>query len=159
AAYLPPQQKFTPQLLNSLTTHRHPFIIEGDLNSKYRSWKNSTANTNGNILYNRINNNNYHILHSDTYTHKTPKSRHSNINIYLTNFTAQTTCHTIQDLSSNYLPVTLKIGNTNVPYTNKLLTHTDWDAYKTSCNKHRINHHIYATQDLDKEINRLNATI
>ncbi|XP_017795868.1 PREDICTED: RNA-directed DNA polymerase from mobile element jockey-like, partial [Habropoda laboriosa] len=159
AAYLPQQQKLTPQLLDSLTTHRCHFIIGGDLNSKHRTWNNPTANTNGNILYNHINSNNYYILHSDTYTHKTPKSRHSNIDIYLTNLTAQTICHTIQDLSSNHLPVILTIGNTNVPYTNKLLTHTDWDAYKASCNRHRINHRIHTTQDLDKEIHRLNATI
>ncbi|KOC60027.1 RNA-directed DNA polymerase from mobile element jockey, partial [Habropoda laboriosa] len=130
AAYLPQQQKLTPQLLDSLTTHGHTFIIGGDINSKHRTWNNPTANTNGNILYNHISNNNYHILHSDTYTHKTPKSRHSNIDIYLTNLRAQTTCHTIQDLSLNHLPVILTIGNTNVPYTNKLLTHTDWTPTK-----------------------------
>jgi len=106
-------------------------------------------NIRGIRLYNYIQNSGISIIHSDSYSHKQPRKNPSNIDIFLgKNLPYASTCHTVNDLTSNHLPFILEFENTNINKKANMMIKTDWDKYLNKTDTWKIRH----TFNLDREI-------
>ena len=159
AVYITPKTKITEEHLDNLTAHPSPFIIGGDFNAKHTLWNNCTNNRLGNTLHKHLHKNNYHIEHSNTFSHQAPRANPSNIDFFFSNLSFHTKCTTINELSSNHLPVLCEIENQIKPFTNYTITNTNWDNYRAICNRLQINSNIHTEHDITSEIDRLGKTL
>jgi len=123
--YAPPGVQFDFDLLKNFCNDYSPFVLAGDFNAKHRSWNNFSNNTRGVQLHNFIQNNDISIVHSNTYSHITPRRKPSNIDLFLVkDVSYNSICYTINDLSSNHLPVILKFDQVNISKNNLVLNKT-----------------------------------
>jgi len=158
--YVPPKAQLDTNTLSNLLINYSPIIIGGDYNARHKSWNNFTNNARGIKLYNFINNNDITIIHSSTYSHHMPRSKPSNIDIYLTKDVPYNyVCNTINDLSSNHLPVILKFERINIVKNEITARKTNWTAYRNGTNGWRIDYALHSEKDIDNNISKLQKFI
>jgi len=158
--YAPPKAKFNCNSLNNVITNNSPIIIGGDFNAKHKSWNNFNNNTRGLQLYNYTINNDISIIHSNTYTHRVPRSNPSNIDIFITkDIPYNCACYTMDELTSNHLPVILKFDRVNVSRTELTYNTTDWTAFYNKTDKWRIDYRQQNEQAIDCNIKTLQKFI
>ena len=122
AAYCPKQAKDSDgtsavlrQELRSLRNTSGHFITAGDLNAKHQVWGNQRGNKNGQILWEAAQNGLFTIAHPFQPTFVNGRSM-SIIDILMTNMPDRMNDQiTISALSSDHLPVVLKVEN-NTPH-------------------------------------------
>jgi len=158
--YVPPKAQFNFESLSNIIKDYSPIILGGDYNAKHRLWNNYTNNTRGIQLYRYMLNNDVTIIHSNTYTHKLPHRKASNIDIFLTkNVSYTSSCYTENDLTSNHLPVILKFDCVNVSKNELKLSKTDWDEFFGRTDRWRVDYKISSENTIDNNIEKLQKFI
>jgi len=158
--YAPPKAKFSCNILNNIVTNNSPIIIGGDFNAKHKSWNNFNNNSRGLQLYNYINDNDISVIHSNTYTYRVPRSNPSNLDIFLTkDVPYNNICYSMDELTSNHLPVMLKFDRVNVTRTECTYNTTDWSAFYSRTDKWRIDCRQQNKQAIDLSIKTLQKFI
>ena len=161
AAYAPPTNKITSSDLDEITVKSPTkyYLIGGDFNAKHQLWNNITRNSNGTTIKNHAEAESYLIIHSPTYTHKQPNSNPSNIDIFLSNIPYPYKITTLDELSSNHLPVMLTIQLTSGIRSNRGVQTTNWGLYKTICNTYQICTALDTPDKIDAQIERVQQHI
>jgi len=158
--YAPPKAKFTCNLLNNIVSSNSPIVIGGDFNAKHKSWNNFNNNFRGLQLYNYIKDNDISIIHSNTFTYRVPHSNPSNLDIFITKDVPYNyICYTMDELTSNHLPVILKFDRVNVARTEFTYNTTDWTAFYNKTDKWRIDHRLQSEEYIDNNIKTLQKFI
>jgi len=156
---VPPKAQLDTNILGNILTNYSPIVIGGDYNAK-RKWNNFINNARGIQLYKFINNNDISIIHSNTYSHQAPRSKPSNIDIYLTKDVPYNyVCYTINDLPSNHLPVILKYDRINIAKNEFTVRKTNSTVYRNRTNGWRIDYALHSEQDIDSNITKLQKYI
>lgn len=154
-----------------LTAFRTKYIIGGDLNAKHPHWNNFKNNRAGTVLYNEMLSNNFTVQFPNSPTHYNPNSKYgSTLDIALTNCPQLIqNMKSVQDLSSDHLPVHFDLNSPSQFYGNKLeqlnYAAANWAYYKTFING-KINlcsdspvRNIATTMDIDQRVQDLNNII
>ena len=169
AAYCPKQAKDSDgtsavlrQELRSLTNTSGHFIIAGDLNAKHQVWGNQRGNKNGQILWEAAQNGLFTIAHPFQPTFVNGRSM-SIIDIFMTNMPDRMNDPvTISALSSDHLPVVLKVEN-NTPHAwrrRRNFREADWRTFESWMNEHtNVDVSLSSTDDIDDALQRLNTNI
>lgn len=123
--------------LKLLTRKRKTFFNLGDWNSKHRLWNCLRANTAGNILFEKLNRNNFTIFHPYEHTHhpSDPRKQPSTIDLGITNCSLPITNLRTHPLGSDHLVVsfTVEFDNNirfNSPSVRPCYKLANWDRYK-----------------------------
>lgn len=125
-----------------ISSIRKKFLIGGDLNSKHRFWNCIKRNRAGQILFEEMSKRNFmvHFPNSPTYfPPQANKSSPSTIDMFLTNgYNDVSDIFTINDLSSDHLPVCFKLDFSTVfksaPRTQRCYARANWTLYKNYIN-------------------------
>jgi len=158
--YVPPKIQFSFDSIASTLNKYSPIILGGDYNARHTTWNNFSNNTRGVQLYKFVNNNDISLIHSNTYTFKVPRKNASNIDIFITkDIPYNYSCYTINDLSSNHLPVFLKFENVNIAKKNITLDKTDWSEFFNRTDKWRIVYELQNQDSIDDSIEKLQKYI
>jgi len=158
--YVPPKAQLNTNTLSNILIKHSPIVIGGDYNAKHKSWNNFTNNARGIQLYKFINNNDISVIHSNTYSYHAPHRKPSNIDLFLTKDVPYNyTCCTINDLTSNHLPVILKFDRVNIAKTEFTVHKTDWTDFQNRTDKWRIDYAIHSEQTIDSSIIKLQKYI
>jgi len=89
-----------------------------------------------------------------------PRRKPSNIDIFLVkDIPFNCSCYTINDLTSNHLPVIMKFDQVNITRNNMVLNKTDWQQFFGGTDKWRIDHRLHDTGSIDKCIDNLQKFI
>lgn len=157
AIYIPPSITFDVNSLDSIFRgSRTPIILGGDFNAKHTHWNNFYNNARGAKLFHYINNSNISIIHSDTFTYKQPSRRNSNLDFFLVkDIPYLNNCYSLDELSSNHIPVILELENVNVVRRDKVSFKTDWSKFSSSTSCWKINHKFHSISDIDECIDEL----
>ena len=116
AAYCPQQcyerqggaRQFKNDLVK-LTRHRKRFVVACDLNAKHEAWGNHRRNKNGNLLFGEAQLGHFTVHAPSDPTYLSRAGVPSFMDIFLTN-TEVSSPNTINDLSSDHLPVSIRVG-------------------------------------------------
>lgn len=120
--------------LNVIFRSNSKILIGGDFNAKHRAWNNFTNNARGIKLSQYMDRNNITLISSGTFSHKCPGKNSSNIDFFLNrNLNYLYNCYTMDDLSSNHLPVMLEMENVNIVKRDKMFR-TDWTKFRKNTN-------------------------
>ena len=92
-------------------------------------------------------------------THRKPNCTSSNIDIFLSNVHFPQNFHTIDDLSSNHLPIVLSFKTQNNVRRQHETEQTDWNTLAKNCSRFKINQKLTTTVDIDNEIEALDRLI
>lgn len=145
AAYFP-GSKLNPQKLTAFKTDivkiaslRGKFLVGGDFNSKHRLWNCTKSNRAGQILFEEMSKRNFTVHFPDTHTYFPPqanKTTPSTVDIFLSNgLNGISNTVTINDLSSDHLPVSFKLefySKLKTPPPNiRCYAKANWNLYKT----------------------------
>ncbi|KOC58981.1 RNA-directed DNA polymerase from mobile element jockey, partial [Habropoda laboriosa] len=155
SAYSLPAVRLTSDILNKLTSHGSPFLISGDFNFKHQLWNNFNNNSNGHELkkYSELATND--ALFSNAHTHLVPNRQPATIDFFLSNLNHYFTCSTLDELSSDHLPVMLSPSSNTNPKTTTSIPVTDWDTYRNLTLNRPITHSISSAQDVNLAISSL----
>ena len=161
AVYAPPSVKLTTTDRDAIISQvpTKLYLIGGDLNAKHQLWNNPCKNTNGSTLKKHSETQNYQILHSPTYTHRQPNCRPSNIDIFLSNIPYAYNIRTLDELSSNYLPVLFTISLNHNPRRTPTTKYTNWEKYRQICNSAKLCTEIRDEQGVDTQVDILQDNI
>lgn len=130
AIYVAPNASFSFDSFNNIFAAHSRIIIGGDYNAKHAAWNNLSNNARGVRLFHYLNSTNVTLLHSDSYSYKLPGKNPSNIDIFLVqNIINSYNCYTVDDLSSNHLPIMLDLNQDSPLKKEKVIFHTDWKKY------------------------------
>lgn len=126
------------QDIQKLTKIRNSFFICGDLNARHRLWNCIRANTAGNMLFNELQSGSFVIHHPPSSTHipTDPNRRPSTLDLVLSNgLHSISNLQTIQDLTSDHIPVRFEIDSTTISYSHPRsipdYSRADWRGFKT----------------------------
>lgn len=116
AAYCPQQccvrqgraRQFKNDLVK-LTRHNKKYIVACDLNAKHEAWGNHRRNNNGNLLFDESQLGYFSVHAPIDPTFTSSGGAPSFLDVFLTNADVSTPT-TINDLSSDHLPVTVRVG-------------------------------------------------
>lgn len=114
--YVPPRGRFPTNSLDSFFTTNQPTFIAGDFNAKSTHWNCTRNTTRGNSLHNFISHHQISLHAPSTPTHISTNTNHRDSIIDLAiskNLPYPITTTTINDLSSDHLPVSFKIDLIN----------------------------------------------
>lgn len=96
------------------------------------------------------------MYHSTTYSHRSPERNPSNIDLFLyKNMSYIWNCYTVDELSSNLLPIILELENVNIVKKDKTIIKTDWSKYTKNTNKWKIQHQLDNAETIDECIQAL----
>ena len=167
SVYCPPDIKLNTfnNDINKLFSRPTPFIVGGDLNCKHQSWNNPKNTCRGNKLLANSFTNHFKINFSQTPTCFPGRGNPSNIDLLITkNFNKFSNLKTINDLSSDHLPVTFQLNcNIRTNYLPKRLDYkrANWKSFVDEINNN-INLNtttISSEHEIDSQIEKLNSTI
>ena len=102
---------------------------------------------------------NYQIIHSPTYTYRQPHCAPSNIDIFFTNLPYSHSVSTLNELSSNHLPVLLTINTDSTHRQERPARYTNWSKYRQICNSSHINTQLKTPEDIDLQVRRLQREV
>ena len=121
----------------TIVNRRTTFFAMGDLNAKHQIWNCSRGNLSGNILYDRMQHGNFHLLYPDQPTHfpSAVRTHPSTIDLALTNSHYCTSPLETHTLESDHMGVTFIISlgdDIQLQYQNsRPLYHlTNWQLYQ-----------------------------
>jgi len=113
--YVLPSVQFAFDLLNNIIKDYYPIIFAILMLNIGHGTIIVTIHTTGAQLFRYIQNNDISLIRSNTYTHKAPRRNASNIDLFLIkDVSYNNTCYTVNDLSSNHLPMILKFDRVNI---------------------------------------------
>lgn len=141
AAYKNPQTESIMDDLKFLYNSHDKIIMAGDINAKHTAWGNSCHNKTGKILIKNkiLNKFKFDIINTDEPTYYSPITMSgSNLDLFFTKNMTINKPITVNELSSDHLPVMAKIihrsNNNNNDKNIFNYSKTDWDQYKKELN-------------------------
>ena len=166
--YSPPKHSIKTEQYCELMSHLgEKWIIGGDFNAKHQSWGSRTNTSKGNELYRAINIHNAASVSSGqptywpTDTSKLPDC----IDFFVMKNVSSlyTDASTINDLSSDHIPITLTLSDTLLrKYTLPKLTskNTNWDIFAEHIHNHvNLQLRLKTAEELEKAVNEFNNII
>ena len=161
SVYAPPSAKLATTdpdaIISQVSTKLH--LIGGDLDAKQQLWNNPCKNANGSTLKKHSEKQNYQIIHSPTYIHRQPNCRPSNIDIFLSDVPYAYKIRTLDELSSNLLPVLLTISSNHNACRTPTTKYTNWEKYQQICNSAKLCTKIKNEQGVDKQVDILQDNV
>lgn len=157
--------------LQILSKIKSSYFIGGDLNSKHRFWNCSRANQAGKILYDEMSRNQFFVHFPPTPTYypvQSSKTIPSTLDIVLSNdLNSISNLQTVQDLSSDHLPIMFEINYTCSSTPNMRLvpcySMADWSKFKSHLNNNislnRSSGNITNVECINNSIAQLTAEI
>lgn len=164
AVYKPPQIDLNYDDFEILYNLHDQIIIGGDINARHPAWGDTNINKTGKALINNVITNKFkfNIHHSDEPTYYSPITmRGSNFDLFFTRKIKIKKPHTINELSSDHLPLVTRISSMTV-YNNNTCkpldySKTDWNAYKSELNRNwSISKEFSSKNEVDETITKLN---
>lgn len=133
ASYLHPHTEMLQQDVEALTTLNERTLIGGDLNSKHQTWNSRVNNRNGNRLLPILDalELEVHATEEPTYYPFNHRHRPDVLDIVLTkNIAAEVELTAVNDLSSDHIPVVIKLNRATWREANRVTSTVDWDYYR-----------------------------
>lgn len=162
--YNPPDCKIKTLDLDTIFKQSGKHILLGDLNSKNAFWSKSAPNTNGNILYNYMNQHNVTIIYPDDPTHYPNNGNNpSTVDIAIAkNLSGE--AMVLHELCSDHLPVRFNLHNITYPQesnrTRLDYKNANWDLFRANLNSNiKIPNQMCTTENIDQQIEILVKTI
>lgn len=160
--YIPPNRPLPTNSLDTLFSQHNHCFIAGDYNSHNRRWQCYSNTQRGNSLHTFITHNNLslHVPDKPTRIPTTAHGRPSTIDFAITkNFPYPITATTINDLSSDHLPVAFKIDLLN-PISPPPSVAINWSKFTAYLNDHPLDFpNANNTDDIDTAVEILNTHI
>lgn len=159
------------QDIQTLISNPRKFIVGGDLNSKHRLWNCYNSNQAGRTLYNVLIEEDVILKYPNSPTYYSANSRYpSTLDLVLTNCPEKITdVKTMQQLSSDHLPVLFKLGavvsEINTEVTIREYHKADWNLFKNYINSNidlatcSFINNLNTPTDVNNAIDNLNQVI
>lgn len=157
AMYNPPRNTLRKRDIRQLFPLRQKTILAGDLNAKHQAWGCNATNKNGKKLNKLIEREGLFIKLPDqpTYLSLNFNHRPEYLDYVITNFHFNCNLYTINDLSSDHLPVLIYTDD-SVEDKKKTIQITDWVLYKNTLIHRKLkNKKLHTISDIDKEVQRI----
>lgn len=165
AAYCNNYRNLVREDLNKLINIGPIVVLGGDLNAKHNFWNNYRGNANGKTLFTHMQTYNYTIMAPDRPTHHAPTTKYpSTLDIVLEkNASSISPLRTLDELSSDHLPVSFTIGGTTSrsPRKQRNYKDADWDGFKQEINEriHLTSGTLRSAEEIDAAASTLTEII
>lgn len=139
AAYCNKDHNLVREDLDKLLNLRPIVVLGGDLNARHNYWNNFRGNANGKTLFTHMQTHNYTIMAPDKPTFYSNRAKYpSTLDIVLEkNVKTISPLRTLDELSSDHLPVSFSIGGTTSrsPRKQRNYKDADWEGFKNEINE------------------------
>lgn len=158
-SYISPSHTLDDNDITGIFTLLGPrWILGGDFNAKHPHWGSSSATPRGRLIYGKIVHDSLTVASSGepTYWPLDPDRTPGVIDFFILKGFPAPICHTstITDLTSDHLPIKLRLTTDTVPLTRPLplvTKHTDWDIFRSELSSNlNLGIRLKSTSELDE---------